>query len=244
MTTTKYALWCCAMLLALSGQTPAPSPAPLPSKPLRHLEYAFSVDYQSTGNAQTGAIGTNGSGIVQTGGSGGRRGTLTADVMGIGSDGGMIVRTSELLEARPRASQQFLCVVYGDMRVVCPPNLDVTDAENVLMQFLGRGFYDPALLDANGRWQRKKDNKTVAYVSDLTAKDPGDGKPLQIYVHTEVTSDNGAFANWHEEARLTYDPRLEVPIAIRDVAIQAARGNRETQTMMDFQLTKDSFAKP
>ena len=59
----------CGVVLALTAQSPAPS---LPSAPLRHLEFNYAVDYQSTGSIDTGAIGpTAGAGTQSyTGGSG------------------------------------------------------------------------------------------------------------------------------------------------------------------------------
>ncbi len=47
-----------ALLVGTSAQTPPPAPA-LPDKPLRHMEFAYSVDYQHLGEPHQGDIGTN-----------------------------------------------------------------------------------------------------------------------------------------------------------------------------------------
>jgi hypothetical protein len=249
---------CAAVLLALSGQMhPNPPPPPpsgdgqpasgaaaaasLPDKPIRHMEYAYSVDYQRLGNSTEGAIGGGHSGIVSQSGGGGRQGTLEVDVMAVAKDGGLVIRTAEWLQERPRASQAFLCAVYPEGRVICPDHLDVTDAENEIMTYLGRGFYDGSLVDDKGHWQRQFSNKSVAVTTDFTITGSPDANPLVIAAKGSVKSLNGLDSSWDDVTQLTYDTALSVPVSVHDVAIQHARGTSETQTTMDFKLTKDSF---
>ncbi|HEY1428545.1 MAG TPA: hypothetical protein VGF18_03165, partial [Candidatus Tumulicola sp.] len=183
-------------IVGLTGQTP-PN---LPSKPLRSLEYNFQVDYQQNGETHTDAIGTSGSGVKSMLNGIGRTGTLTADIMGLGGDGGLVIRVSEWLQYQPRASQQFICASYPDGRVVCPEELQVTDAENTILGFLGRGFYDPTLVDAQHQWQRSYSNKYVSAESTFTITGPPDANPLSIGVKTQIKSMTGAFSNWNETA--------------------------------------------
>ncbi len=230
-----------ALLVGTSAQTPPPAPA-LPDKPLRHMEFAYSVDYQHLGEQHQGDIGTGKSGIVSTAGGTGRQGTLTADVMGVARDGGLVIRTSEWVQSTPRASQAFLCAVYPEGRVVCPEHLDVTDAENEIMTYLGRGFLDPSIIDEKGQWVRQFSNKYVAVASQFIVVGNPDANPLAIDAKTTITSIGGMSSNYDDTAHLTYDRMLDVPVTLHDVAIEHARGNQSTQTTMDFKLTKDSLA--
>jgi hypothetical protein len=235
-------LCCAATLVATSAQAP-PSPAPaLPDKPLRHMEFAYSVDYQRLGEQHQGDIGTGGSGVVSTAAGAGRQGTLTADVIGVAKDGGLVIRTSEWLQSTPRASQSFVCAVFPEGRVVCPEHLDVTDAENEIMTYLGRGFLDPSIIDDKGQWQRQFSNKYVAVTANFIVTGNPDANPLAIDAKTTITSIGGLSSNWDDTAHLTYDRMLDVPVTLHDVAIEHARGNQSTQTTMDFKLTKDSLA--
>lgn len=229
------------VLAAVVAQAAAPA-APVLDHPLRHLEYTYTVDYQRLGNGTTDAIGTGGSGMVALSGSGGRQGRLFADVMAVAKDGGLVVRVQEWQEAAPRPEQSYECAVYGDTRVICPPNLEVTDVENVLMADLGRGFFDPADVGAGGKWQRTYSNATVNVTSDFALDGSPASNPVKIVEHTEIKSVNGAFRNWHEDAKIVYDATLSVPASLHDVAVQAARGNAGMQTTVDLTLQKDSFA--
>lgn len=246
------------VIAGLTAQTPAPpatgsaAPVTLPTKPLRSLEYNFSIDYQQNGEVHPEGTSGDNAGDIGTGGSGvrsvlngiGRTGVLNADIMGMAKDGALVIRVSEWLQAQPRPSQSYICAAYPNGSVVCPAELNVTDAENELMTYLGRGFYDPTLVDAQHQWTRTYSNNNVSVASTFTITGAPDANPLSITETSQITSQNGAFHNWKDNARLTYDPDLEVPIKIHDLALQQGRGATSVQTIMDFQLTKDSFAKP
>lgn len=234
-----------AALAILSGQTPHPAgtSVTLPDKPLRHLEYAFSVDYQRNGEGHEGAIGSGRSGVSSLLAGVGRQGTLDVDVMAAANDGGLVIRAAEWLQEQPRPRQAFMCAAYPEGRVICPEHLDVTDVENQIFGYLGRGFFDPSLVDAKGHWRRAFSDKYVSVVSDYTIVGSPDADPLTALQSTSVTSLTGNFTSWTESARLTYNRALEVLDTLHDVAVQQARGNATVQTTMDFRLTKDSFAK-
>ncbi|HEY5426379.1 MAG TPA: hypothetical protein VIJ77_07505 [Candidatus Tumulicola sp.] len=235
---------CISAFAVLTAQTPAPAGTPaLPDKPLRHLEYAFSVDYQRNGEVHEGAIGTARSGVGSLMSGIGRQGTLDVDVMAAANDGGLVIRAAEWLQEQPRARQSFICAAYPEGRVICPEYLGVTDVENQIMGYLGRGFFDPSLVDDKGRWQRKFSDKYVSVVSNFTIQGSVQANPLTVLQETSITSLSGNYTSWTESARFTYDPALEVLDTLHDVAIQQARGAATVQTTMDFRLTKDSFAK-
>jgi hypothetical protein len=246
---------CAAAIAVLSAQTPAtpapagapggaPASAPvhLPDKPLRHLEYSFAVDYQHAGEQNQGGIGTAGSGVVSTAHGSGRVGTVTIDVMGVGKDGGLVIKTYEWLQSTPNPTQSYICAVFSEGRVVCPEHLDVTDAENELMSYFGRTFLDPSIIDETGHWTRTFANQYVSVTSNYAVVGSGDANPLTIDATTKITSIGGLSSNWDDQARLTYDRTMTIPVTLHDVAIQHARGSSSMQSTMDFKLTKDSFA--
>ncbi|HKU81714.1 MAG TPA: hypothetical protein VJP76_06045 [Candidatus Tumulicola sp.] len=237
--------FCLTAPLASPAQTPpATAAAALPSKPLRHLEYQFTVDYQRNGEGHYGGIGTGGSGVSPLIAGGGRRGKLDVDILAAAKDGGLVIRASEWLFEQPRPSQAYVCAVYPDTRVICPPELDVTDVENLVMSYLGRGFYDASVVDGAGRWQRNYSNKYVSVATGFTIEGARDANPLSISQTTQITSLTGAFMDWKEDAQLTYDANLEVLDTLHDVALEKARGASSIQTITDAHLVQDSFAKP
>jgi hypothetical protein len=205
------------------------------------MEYAFTVDYQQLGEDHLGGIGSTGSGVVSAAGAAGRTGTMYVDIMAVAKDGGLVVRTQEWIQAQPHGSQPFLCAVYSEGRVVCPENLPVTDAENELMAFLGISFLDPSIVDDNNHWQRKFSNPQVSVVADYSISGQADVNPLTILETSKITTTTGG-SNWNDEARLTYDRPLSVPVTLHDIATQTSRGASSLRTTMDFKLTKDSFA--
>lgn len=252
MSTFKRLAFCVAAVVLMSGQTPAPAPpaAPAaPAKPLRQLEYTFSVDYITNGEGHDsgmsgGGMGGNGSGVSSALGAGGRKGTMHVDVLGLTQDGGLVVTVHETLEFEPRPNESFTCTVYGDGHTLCPTATGpLSDAENVLLNFLGRGVIDPSLTGANNHWQRKYEGKEVAVVSDYTMTDPGNGKPVTIDKHTKISSNVRTIGNSVEDGRVVYDRSLSVPDSIHDVNFET-RGSETMQTTVELNLKSDSFSKP
>jgi hypothetical protein len=234
-------------ILALSAQTPAggPQPGTIGGPPLRHLEYGFSVDYQTTGQVDTGAIGASaGVGRASYFGGTGRQGTMSIDILAAAHDGGLVVRASEWIDNQPRASQPFVCAVYPDTRVICPQELPVTDAETILMTFMGRGFVDPSLIDANNHWQRHYDDKFVSVVADFTvASTDSSGKIATIDGVSKTSSLNGANRNWIDTSKFQYDLSMEVPTQVHMDSEQSVRGVVGYKATFDYHLKKDSLAK-
>lgn len=239
---------CIAAFVALSGQTPAPQ-TPTSSTPVRHLAYAFQVDYITNGEGHSsgmsdGGMGGVGSGVGSMLGGGGRRGTIDVDVIGFSPDGALIVGVNEMLQSAPRPSERFTCTVYGDGHVMCPtadgPRL--SDAENLLLSFLGRGFIDPNALDAHNHWQRSYNGKDVNVVTDYTLTDQGDGRPAIVAKHSKITSRVPTVGDSVEDARIVYDRALSVPDSVHDTMDESFTDG-SLQTTFDITLTSDSFAK-
>lgn len=230
-----------AAVATLQAQSPSPSPSP---KPLRQLEYTFAVHDQATtethDSGMVDASGGNGSGVNSNVEAGGRQGTITVDVLGVNADKALIVAIQEVVANDPRPHERFVCVVYVD-RIACPGGgTQPTDAETILMGYLGRGFVDPAALDANKHWRHALDAGGANVASDYTLTENGDGKPVTIVGETKIVSHKNGVSSSTLETRASYDLTMSVPDTLH--AVMTQRGDTTLQTTVDLTLTKDSFA--
>lgn len=230
-------------VVALTAQTPAP--ASLPGKPLRHLEYSFSVAVQGlqtskvTGNNGVQTVNVAGNLIAPEAGSG----TMSVEVLSVAPDGALVVRISEFVknEARPRPA--YSCNVYGNTSVFCPSTATPSAAEWLLLSYLGRQFIDAAPWDAQGHWQRKEESAGFKTEDDFTLVDAGDGKKVIVREIKTMQLQNGPFDTQTSDITVNYDRAMEVPAVIHaDVA--TAGGNETNSASYIFTLEKDSFVKP
>ncbi|MBV9332762.1 MAG: hypothetical protein JO146_02020 [Candidatus Eremiobacteraeota bacterium] len=227
----------------LTAQTPAPSqPA---AKPLRHLEYSFAVheegvnEYHYNGiNMATGTGAGVGGGAANLGGAG----TMFVDVISIAPDGALKVNISEQIEREPRPGQVYTCTVYGSTAVLCPSVPSPSDAQWILLSYLGRQFVDAAPWDANKHWQRKVTNAQYTLVEDFTITDDSNGKKMLIREHKKMDLHNGGYDTQAEDVNIVYDRSMEVPVSIHDEA-QDAGSAGSSHASFDFALLHDSFEK-
>jgi hypothetical protein len=249
-----------AVILACSAQTPAATPTTAvtaspgavlvtPFKSPRHLEYAFHVTYVQSGESHDSGMSEDGTGGAGSGvsadfGTGGREGTLAADVTAMTSDGGLVISLNEMIQSEPRPEERFTCIVYGDGRTSCPTAAThPSDLENLLLSFMGRGFVDPAKLDAKNHWQRAYSGHEIGVLSDFTVTETGDGKTVLVVEHSNVTSNVPSVGNTVLDAKITYNTALAVPMAMQSESHETFRGS-SFETKMNVTLSKDSFATP
>jgi hypothetical protein len=221
----------------LTAQTPAPSGPPA-AKPLRHLEYAFSVDVEGGGASQF----QFGDRIPVE--SNGGDGTMYVDVLSTTPDGALLVRISEYIrgDARPRAA--YTCTVYGNTTVLCPSVPAPSQAEWVLLSYLGRQFVDAAPWDANHHWQRKFANGQYTLVEDFRQVSPEGAKPTLIRETKKTNTHDGGYESSIEHVQIAYDRSLEIPDAIHDEmnTVDESGAYASGRSVFDFHLTNDSFA--
>jgi hypothetical protein len=233
------------LLLAFAGLTAqTAAPAQSPAKPLRHLEYTFTVHEEGVTGYQFNGIGVVpsagvGGGATNDGGSG----TMYIDVLSVTAEGALLVRISEYVtnDARPR--QAYTCTVYGSSAVQCPSVPAPSEAEWVLLSYLGRRFVDGAPWDAAHHWQRKLDTTQYSLVEDFTMGDAGNPNLALITETKKMEMHNGGFGSRTDEVRIMYDRSMEVPAAVHD-EIQEVGDSGSGHASFDFQLSSDSFAKP
>jgi len=221
------------------------SPAPSDAKSLRHLEYSFAVDsegvsefhYNGIGNGTETGAGVGG-GAVSDGGSG----TMYVDVLSVTADGALSIRISEFVvnEARPR--QAYTCTVYGSTGVLCPSVPAPSEAEWILLSYLGRQFVTGAPWDAQHHWQRKLDTAQYALVEDFTLGDGGNPNLALIAEKKRMELHNGGFGTRVDDVRILYDRTMEIPDTVHDESQETGPGG-SSHASFDFHLTADSFAK-
>jgi hypothetical protein len=239
-TVIRFVLSACA-IAALSAQSPAPSPSP--DKPLRHLEYAYSVSVQgidaSEFNGLNGGVETSsGAGGAVT--SDGADGTMMVDIMGVNPNGTLRVRISETVKDQPRPRQAFTCDVSGNTTVLCPSVPAPSAAQWVLLSYLGREFVDGAPWTADGHWSRNESSDEFALQEDFTLVDAGKDNKAVVQETKKMDLHNGGFSTATSTITITYDRKLEVPDVIRDEVVTSG-GNNTGQAHYTFTLTKDSF---
>ncbi len=233
---------------ALAAQTNAQpaSPAPASAKPLRHLEYSFSVSTLGLENPEfngvDGGVETaTGPGSSYT--SNGGNGRMFVDVLSVASDGSLVVRISELVQNEPRPRGVYTCNVYGNTSVVCPSTPAPSQAEWVLLSYLGRQFIDGAPWDASGHWQRKESSNAFETEEDFTLVDAGNGKKVIVREVKQTKLHDGGFGSQKSDVAIHYDRALEVPDVIRD-DVETTGDGEGSHATYTFTLTRDSFAKP
>ncbi len=254
----KLRAFCVALFVLLTAQTPAPQTPeqttasqapPTSTKPFRHLEYSLQVEYVTNGEGHgsgmsDGGEGGSGSGVGSLLGAGGRRGTIDIDMVGFTKDGALIMTINEMLESAPRPGERFTCTVYGDGHVMCPKaDGPLSDAENLVLSFLGRGFIDSSVSATNNHWQRNYEGKEITVVTDYTVTNAGGAGPMKIAKHSKITSRTQTVGNSVEDGQIVYDPSLSVPDVIHD-SVYETQGSASLQSTFDLKLTTDSFTKP
>lgn len=236
-------------LLGLAAQAPAPSTVAATQssgKPLRHLEYSFTDDYEGVSEYHYNGIGNGiqtSSGVGDVGSSIGGRGTMFADVVSITQDGALRIKVYEWVQGEAHPRDTYTCTVYGSTAVVCPHVPAPSDAEWVLLSYLGRQFVDGAPWDAQRHWHRQADTPAYRLSEDFVLDDGSDDKRAIIRETKKISLHNGEFGSQTEDIKITYDRTMEVPDAIHD-EVQSIGSAGSGHGSYDFKLISDSFAKP
>lgn len=212
---------------------------------MRHLEYGFSVAVQGLQSYKLSVV--NG-GVVTTDKAGdvadpeGGTGKMLVDVVSIAPDGGLVVRIAEQVRGDPRPRQAFTCSVYGNTSVLCPSMPSPSEAEWMLLGYLGRQFVDAAPWDAKGHWARSERSTQSEVNEEFTLLDAGTKNAVIREIKT-TTLHNGGFDNQRTEVTIDYDRSQEVPDVIR-ADVSTAGGDEASHASYVFTLQRDSFAKP
>jgi hypothetical protein len=243
MKQTLATLLTCAVCFAvLTAQTPEPAPSATPGKPIRHLVYAFSADYQGLTGHQYNGLHSGTSGVAIGAPTAGRRGTISVDVMSVAPDGALVIAVSEWLRYQPRPGQTYTCTVYGNTGVLCPMFPEPTDAERSLLSYLGREFVTAAPWNANHQWSHKESTKLYDLTETFTMSDPGTGSDVVVTEVKDRKLHDVRFEDRIHHVRIVYDRAMEIPDRILDVMDTTGTGV-SAHSVFKFRLEQDSFSK-
>jgi hypothetical protein len=250
-----------ALIAALAGAFSCAIPIGAPAITTSTLTLVYYFTYSSNQNITARDSTTNVEGVVSkmgaTGLSGGTngishysgslsdKGTMTVNVIGQESDGGLVVNISEQGENIRRASPAT-CVVYSNTNVLCDPNKTVYSEEYTLLRFFGPKFVDPGQIGADKQWSfsQNKADETIAAKYTLDA----DANGVMQIGETRTIKEAGA---GHLETDLTskigYDFNRSVPVSVEEYAQQytdaGIEGSQRTIYQTTLKLQSDSTAK-
>jgi hypothetical protein len=212
--------------------------APVQTAPIRTLVYHFTIDARGFGTA----AGAGAHGVVstfQSASSGARSGQLRVEVAQATQDGGLVVDVTETIDRVLRPLQTVRCALYGATTdVICDQNLNPTSEEKTLLTYLGRAFYDPASVDANGHWHTTPKIHGVLAVDNNFTVTATDGDVLTIGV-ARRESGGGYLAV--TSGTLLYDGKMDIPTSIH-LAVSAQRAGGQGDQNVDLKLLSDSMA--
>ena len=225
-----------AVLLGLSGQTPAS-----PAAPLRHLEYQFGYN---TKVASTGP-GT---------------GTSTVDIRPASDGGVMITGTDSWWNTvRPRATNT--CELYPNGGVSCSQRpYALSPIQLTLFPLLAHNYFKGLSASGKSSWKQTYEVKAAIipgangfagglYTWNCTFSLQGTGPiagaaPL-VLVQTTGTLDQqgGRYFKATSKQRVAYDPVARVPVIVNDTRTHLPQTNVYNKDTVQLKLTKDSQAK-
>jgi hypothetical protein len=185
-----------------------------PEKPVRSLAYAFTASSAASTYS----------------------GTIQADVLGITTDGGLVIRFSQTVPGQTALTFPAAgCAVYGDTRVDCGKDQkNMSSAETELARLMGRNFVDGNNLDANNHWRLAGPIGAGAETDDFTVTANNNG----IVSITETREVTGPGAG-HHTGTIAYDMTNTVPVSVKYTDTPAGAG----PTNVQITLTSDSLKK-
>ncbi len=216
-----------AAILALSAQAPAP-PA------VRHLEYAFSP-YPVSRFVDTGSVGAI---------SGPGTGTMSVDIAGPASDGGLVISATEDWWYSVRPRQTHTCEVYPNGGLSCEYIPSPSASELVLLPLLARDYFSGV---GSSQWQQAYklsfgDGYVVTAVkNDLRVTGSSDGgRVVNVALSGTLTQLDRRYFKAGESGTIAYDTKASVPVTVHIVRQWVPSDSTFSSNGVDFKLLKDS----
>jgi hypothetical protein len=237
-------------MVALSQLVVADASLSLP----RHLEYAFTVSEQGQQESQYSAMGSadqqyniregsglgSGTGVAGAVMSNGGTGTIMVDVLSVTADQALLVKISENVDNEPRGRSSYICTVYGNTTVSCPDVASPSQAEWVLLSFLGRRFVDGAPWDSNGRWSRTQETPQYTMTQQFTKTTTSDNAVVNIVENKKMSLHNGGYSSQTQDSNVAYNVALEVPVSVKG-EITTQSGSDSRHMTVTLHLKNDSW---
>ena len=200
----------------------------------RQLVYAYTVGVSNT------ATNTTMSNIDDTiRSSNNDRGSITVGILGVESDGGLVVNVSETGRDN-RTLAATTCVAYPDTNVTCGTS-QITPEEMSVLRAVNPKFFNPSALDAKSHWRIAPPNSGVT-IDYTAAKGSSDG----TVAISGVRDIDGPQTTEHTEINYMYDVGKLVPTQVKEYQTvhQNQGGDHATVTIdITASLSSDSGAK-
>ena len=230
--------------LTAAGTSTAGAVSTGASAPIRHTVFAFT--YNTTSDLTEHTSGLEGgpkSGMKHYGAGSQDQGTVTIDVTGVQTDGGLIVSVSEAARDT-RSAAAVTCAVYGDTRVICEPDKKVNEEEFAVLRFMGRQFLDPNKLDDHQHWHIASDSGGYSVASDFTVNG-GTSAAQKISETTTFKSSGSSPFTTSTDGKLIYDVDKTIPLYVsQDSTERQSQGmgmDNLQHTQIELRLQTDSM---
>ena len=218
-----------AAILTLSAQVPAPA--------VRHLQYAFSP-YRVSRVATSDTIGP-----IEGPGTG----TMSVDILGQASDGGLMISATEDWWYSVRPRQTHTCEVYPNGGLSCDYIPSPSASELVLLPLLARDYFAGV---ASSQWQQTYrlsfgDAYVVTAVTNtlhVTGSSDG-GRIVDIGMNGTLTQLDRHYFKASVVGRIAYDTKSSVPVTVHIVRQWTPTDSTFSSNAVDFKLLKDSASE-
>jgi hypothetical protein len=216
-------------------------------KVLRHLEFYMTVGESSTTETKVSGFdaGSESGHATDDNGSLDAHGTITVDVVGATSDGGLAVDVSE--DAASRKSPPIRVGILAG-KLYYDPHTIVNEEERDVLLFLDRGFVKPDTLSAGTTWNDDPAGSGTTTHTTYKVKSVDDQAKtvaLDFEGSTNVTGPNGFRADTH--GTMTYDTGVSVPLDFtlwRRTHVEQPGRLTTVDTKLSATLREDSLRKP
>lgn len=206
------------------------------------LVYSFSYSsvqdvYARDSQNQAEAIdpnARNGSGTSHYHGSLTDKGTITVRIERQQPDGGLIVAISE--QGEQRRTPPATCVVYGNTRAICDPNMTVYPEAYTLLRFLGSNFVDPSRLDANRHWIVTENSPSLDIKADYSISSITNGV-MQIAESRQLRPAGAGSQTTDVQTKIAYDYSRAIPTNVEEYVTQRLDNGMSGTTRTVYQTT-------
>jgi hypothetical protein len=161
------------------------------------------------------------------------KGTMTVRIERQQSDGGLIVAISE--QGQQRRTPPATCVVYGDTRAICDPNMTVYPEAYALLRFLGTNFVDPNQLDTNRHWVITQPSHSLDVTADYTINGISNGI-MQITENRQLRPSGGSRTT-DVQTKIAYDYSRSIPTSVDEYVMQRLDNGVTGTTRTVYQTT-------
>lgn len=207
-------------------------------KVLRHLVYDFSITITDNSSQE------NYSGTTEQTASTGDRGTITADVVAVQQDSGLVVRISEQGRGT-RSAEPAMCVVYGNGQLICDQSKKINEEEYTLLRLLGRNFINHAVIDAHNNWTYSTTGPDVDETNTYHI-DRDDNGILAITLSRNLHVKGAQGYTASTDGHVKYDEAMSVPRNVSEDTVtryEGAQSYRRNEQQISLDLTSDSMAQ-